>query len=547
MKHLTHKSIKLLAGFVLLAGLNQAVWATEPDTFRLRGPMVVSDALTLMNGPLLNTDEGELYLGEHSPRRNQTNELHITGGYVGEEGSKLFVSVTDNSNLPNTRGYMDIIGAATRIGKGTFIDLDYTNSAWGWDGSCIDLVRAEKTDISGIHTDVETFYFPDNMSPMNSHIPILRHREFANDVIWFLAEKLTDGINSGSVLSACLNDANRKPALSVKMLTNPVNCLYQWYRCDADGANLVYLGNANGAQTPTYMPPLDVSGINYYRCIVTSLTCAFNSDTTDVSEAIEIGTPVQIVQHPVSRIVARGSGETHVLLSVVASGSGLSYKWYRDGVVVTGEENPNLLVDISDGNIHSYYVEVSGCDATLASDIITAGYCRELIVQIRNHTLTVNNNSATNGGHTFVYYAWYKDGAKIWEGTPDAMGNYYYTGSANLDFNAEYSVVLKDIENRTVTACAFVPAYKVPVTEIKVYPSVIASKNNEPTYLEVITENDIVEEATIDAYNAIGWKVGTFKSTSRMTRIELPNITGVYILKYVSVSGVEHEAKVIVK
>ena len=540
MKRFTHRSIGILVALALLTGLNQAVSA-QMDTTRNYGIMLIGNPHTLLNTHLLNTKNGELYLGKHSPRRMQTNELHITGSYVGVEGSKLYVSVIDNSNTPNTRGYLDIVGTATQRGLGTLIDLDYTNSDWGWDGSCIDLVRANKEG-----SNAGTFYFPAHMSPMNNRIPVLRVRMYANDMIWYIAEKLVDDSHTNLAQSVCLNDMYINPELTVKLLTNPVNCTYQWYRCEADGSNFVYLGSDNGAQTPTYTPPVTTAGTSYYRCVVTSLTCVYNTDTTAVSE-ITVGAPVQILQHPVSAVIPR-DGTTHITLSVVATGANLTYQWYKNNVAMAGEINSDLTVALADNNaMDDYYVEVSGCDATLRSETATVGYCLDLIVQIRNHTLTVNNNSETNGGYTFSHYAWYKDGDKIWEGTPDQKGNYYYTGTADLDPNAEYMVILKDNRGREVTSCTYIPVMGTPTTEIRVYPTIVSSRSNEPVYVEVITESDIVEDADIDIYTIRGWNVGTFKSHNRMTEIQLPNVAGVYILKYKSVSGVEHEVKVIVK
>ena len=548
MKQFTHKSIRLLFGLAFLMWLNQAVSA-QIDTTRNDGQWLVYEPINppaLINGHFLNLETGELFLGEHSPRRNQIQELHITGSYVGVEGSKLYVSVVSNSNLPGTRGYLDIIGTATRRGLGTLIDLDYTNSAWGWDGSCIDLVRANTEG-----SDPGTFYFPASMAPMNNRIPVLRNRTYGNDMIWYIAEKLVDDTHINEEQSACLNDPYRSPELTVKLLTNPLNCNYQWYRCDADGANLVYLGSANGAQTPTYTPPVTEAGTGYYRCVVTSLTCVYNTDTTAVSGAIIVGMPVQILQHPVSQIVPKNNSVTEVTLSVVTSDPGGStYDWYKNGMFIPHQTGADLTVEIpADGKVDSYYVIVKGCGTAMRSETATVGYCLDVIFQFRNYMLSVNNNAATNGGYTFTHYTWYKNGEQIWEGTPtpEQEGNYYYTGGANLDMNAEYWVVLRDTENQILTSCSYVPTVLVPNTDIKVYPTIVSSKNSEPVYVEIITEGNEFEDATIDIYNIWGWNLGTFKSNSRITSITLPNVAGLYILKYKSVSGVEKEEKVIVK
>jgi len=219
------KSIELLLGLVLLIGLNQT--ASAQLAGNLWGQMTIGDPTTLINGNLTIKPTGELFLGPHSPRGLQTNMLSITGNYVGENGSRIYVSVTDNSNLPNTRGYIDIVGTATNTNGATLIMLDYFNASLGWDGSCIDLIRA-----NSIGSDVGTFRM-DSMT-LNSRIAVLRHRTYDNSVIWYLAQKLIMSQRTDAQ-SSCLNESLNP----LSVVTAPGNYSFQWYRSDADGSNLV--------------------------------------------------------------------------------------------------------------------------------------------------------------------------------------------------------------------------------------------------------------------------------------------------------------------
>jgi len=87
--------------------------------------------------------------------------------------------------------------------------------------------------------------------------------------------------------------------------------------------------------------------------------------------------------------------------------------------------------------------------------------CLPLIVQLGNHTLLVNNNSMANGGYKFVYYYWYKDGQLLKEGTHAENGGSYYTGGADLETGADYTVEAIDSEGNRHFSC---PHRFVPLT-----------------------------------------------------------------------------------
>jgi hypothetical protein len=524
------KTLRLLIGFIFLTGLNQT--ASPQLAGNLWGQMTIGDPTSLINGDLTIASTGELYLGNHSPRGLQTNMLNITGNYTGEDGSRVYVSVTDNSNLPNTRGYIDIVGTATKTGKGTLIMLDYFNAATGWDGACIDLIRA-----NSVGSDVETFRM-DAMT-LNSHTAVLRHRTYDNSVIWYLAEKIIKSQHTNAQ-SGCLNE----PLAPLSVVTGPGDYTYQWYRCKADGSNPVNLGSANGAQTSEYRPASTTAGTSYYRCIVTSLACDYNTDTTAVSGAITVGSSIRIISQPADYFVCGGAGREYTVLSVVAEGEGITYQWYKNGAPVKGGNSPDLDIELIDGSTQ-YYVELQGC-GTVRSEVVYAGFSLDIISQKTNSTLVINNNSNTNGGYNFAHYTWYKDDRKIAGGSHDDLQGHYYAGG-NLDTRAEYWAELIGVNGYRYRTCPFTPTIQSKI-KVQAYPNPVASTSNRVVTIKIegISQEEL-NSATIDVYNTLSQYIGRERVQGRsIVPITMPNIPGVYILRFKSAT-VERDIKIIVE
>ena len=532
MKQYKHiKSIRLLFGLLFLIGLSQTVSAQLAGN--LWGQVTIGEPTTLINGDLVIKPTGELYLGDDSPRGLQTNMLSITGNYVGENGSRIYTSVINNSNMPNTRGYIDIVGTATKTNGATLIMLDYFNAATGWDGSCIDLIRANR-----IGSDVEAFRM-DAMT-LNSRTAILRHRTYDNSVIWYLAEKIIRSQYTPAQ-SRCLNE----PLIPFTVTTVPGAYTYQWYSCDADGSNLVNLGSANGAQTPEYLPVSTTAGINYYRCVVTSIACDYNTDTTAVSGAVAVSSSIRVISQPADYFVCAGAGREYTTLSIVAEGEGIAYQWYKNRVAVEGGDSPDLDVELIEGSIDQYYVELQGC-GTIRSEVVYVGFSLDVIRQKMNSTLVINNNSNINGGYSFVYYTWYKDGRELTGGSHDNLQGHYYAGG-DLDPYAEYWAELIDANGNRYRTCPFTPTIQSRIN-VRAYPNPVTSASNRVVTVDIegIGEEDL-QWATIDMYTSLGAYIGVEKVRGRNSvPVIMPNEPGVYILQFNSAVQ-NREIKIIVE
>ncbi|GHT34173.1 hypothetical protein FACS189434_09870 [Bacteroidia bacterium] len=160
-----------------MAGINANVSAQSVPNL-LTGQATIGEDMSLSGG-LAITNGGELYLGSHEPRGQQIYQLNIFGNYVGEAGSKIFHSITANSNAHGTRGFLDISGVALRTDGGTTVELDMDVR---WDGSRIDLIRAsrEGSDKDAFRMDEQNY---------GGHIAALFYEEYGNDIIWYIGEK----------------------------------------------------------------------------------------------------------------------------------------------------------------------------------------------------------------------------------------------------------------------------------------------------------------------------------------------------------------------
>jgi hypothetical protein len=158
-----------------------------------------------------------------------------------------------------------------------------------------------------------------------------------------------------------------------------------------------------------------------------------------------------------------------------------------------------------------------------------------LIKQLRNHTLLINNNPATNEKHSFSYYKWYKDGRLLKEGTQSEHGGSYYTGGANLDADAVYMVEVTDADGKHYFSCPYNYTPVALPASVKVYPNPV-SRDNSRVYVQVETSNEkLLEHAEVEVYSYTGRYYGKVQAKGQHTiPIDLPGETGVYILKFKS-------------
>lgn len=211
---------------------------------------------------------------------------------------------------------------------------------------------------------------------------------------------------------------------------------YQWQR-DV-GAGFV---NILGATSDTYTElAVNSADAGRYSCVISTSSCG----TYTSAEATLTVNPLTVISsNPSNKSACVGSTVT---FSVVATGVGLTYQWYKNAVSMgAGYTNSTLtLNNITTADAASYYCVVTGtCGpaATSTSAILTVDVAPVISVHPQsaqvcagsNHELTVTLSAGTN-----PTYQWYFDnGAVTALGTAqietvtafDAseVGNYYVT------------------------------------------------------------------------------------------------------------------------
>jgi hypothetical protein len=160
------------------------------------------------------------------------------------------------------------------------------------------------------------------------------------------------------------------------------------------------------------------------------------------------------------------------------------------------------------------------------------GSCLPLIVQLGSHTLLANNNSATNGGYKFIYYYWYKNGQLLKGDLHAEHGGSYYTGGADLETDADYTVEVIDSEGKHLFSCPY--RYISPVSPVNVtaYPN--PAQRSAKAYIQVETSDiALLQDAVVEIYSGTGQYAGkAYINGQAITAVDLPAEAGVYILKF---------------
>ena len=137
---------------------------------------------------------------------------------------------------------------------------------------------------------------------------------------------------------------------------------YQWLR---DGVAIT--GNPTATTATLTIENAQVSDSGTYTAVVSNSGGSVTSDPVNLTVTTEpVAPPPTITSHPADTTVTVGSPAT---LSVTATGEGLFYQWYRDGVVIPGATGATLTfpsAQVSDAGVYTVVVGNSG--GTVTSD-----------------------------------------------------------------------------------------------------------------------------------------------------------------------------------
>jgi hypothetical protein len=167
---------------------------------------------------------------------------------------------------------------------------------------------------------------------------------------------------------------------------------------------------------------------------------------------------------------------------------------------------------------------VDGCSYDIVVRVLAGDYAfggsLPIMDQRWNDVVVVNNNPATNGGHTFVGFQWYRNGVAI----PGAIySNYQEIGGLNGFYSVE--LIEQDANGNMVTYITC-DQYFNAVSTVKVYP-VPANVRQEIT-IELDLTSEELEGAVLDIFSVTGAHINHVVDLQPITKIEGFKAQGTY-------------------
>jgi hypothetical protein len=259
---------------------------------------------------------------------------------------------------------------------------------------------------------------------------------------------------------------------TVEIVTNgstPLN--YKWYK---DGSE------AGGTNTNTNYIIMGFASANEgrYYCQVSNVC----GTKTSADAYLYITPKIAITNNNSHEIPC----ETDVVTLDANSGGSASYKWYKDGSVLSGATNSSYQISgITQTNAGNYYCEVTRSGQTKQTEIKTIAVqtAPSVLVQPTSQWAVAGNGytvEVVSNGSSPLNYKWYKDGSEA--GGTNTNTNYIIMGFASANEGRYYCQVSNVCGTKTTS-----DAY------LYITPKITVTNNNSH---EIPCETDVV---TLDA------------------------------------------------
>ncbi|MBN2663802.1 MAG: immunoglobulin domain-containing protein [Bacteroidales bacterium] len=189
------------------------------------------------------------------------------------------------------------------------------------------------------------------------------------------------------------------------------NLSYQWYK------NSSAIGGATSASYS--ITNATAANAGSYYCVVSG-DCG---DVTSSTVSLVINSGTVITTQPTNETACAGD---NVTFSVAATGSNLTYQWFKQSVSISGATSANYTINnISAADAANYYCEVSGdCgDVTSNTVSLTVSAATVITNQSNDQTACVGSNvtfSVTATGSNLTYQ-WFVDGSSIGGATSSSL------------------------------------------------------------------------------------------------------------------------------
>lgn len=248
--------------------------------------------------------------------------------------------------------------------------------------------------------------------------------------------------------------------------------------------------------------------------------------------------PSVITQQPVEGIVCKGSAYT---FSVQGSGLETSYQWQKQlrgsWQNINGANGSSYTVNnAGPADAGNYRVLINGRTAVATSNTAALKVAlpkEDILVFEWDDVPTVNCNTATNGGYTFVSFQWYRNGAAI----SGATKPYLLVKDA-----AAYDCEMTTNDGRIFRLCSY--SYQPANTQLAVYPNPAS-----PSDQVIVKQSNVEQGAVINIYNMSGVLIkGSIPMNNSETTLRINELTpGMYIIQVSGPKGAKQTSKLLVK
>lgn len=323
---------------------------------------------------------------------------------------------------------------------------------------------------------------------------------------------------------------------SVSFVIDATGCdlAYQWYKDDVV---------ISGATTNSYtISNTALTDNGKYHCVISNNEGTVTSQkatlTIHTDETSLLGITINGKSWNIEDIYTIDCGS---LSSVeIAIQVAPSAKVFRNGFLLP---NNKIYESISNPGIQNVPFVIESADGSKSSTYtirFNKYFDFNRIVTIRwNNTMIANNNSATNGGFSFTGFKWFKNGEEV------SNKQSYSAGPRRtdlIDTSADYYLQMTTADGDVLRTCT--SNITLRSMDVKAYPNPV--NEGDVLYVEVDIDDELMNDAYIEAYNVQGNKVVTKKVDGKITAIKLPSTSGTYFLKVKSGDFVK-DLKAIVK
>ena len=196
---------------------------------------------------------------------------------------------------------------------------------------------------------------------------------------------------------------------------------------------------------------------------------------------------------------------------------------YTSAMLDLTNNTATVYMPTTEPGTYHFGIIIDGCEYDVTVQILWGNFgVLQIMDQKWDDVVVCNNNPATNGGHTFVYYQWYRNGIAI----PGANEQYYQEIGG---LNGFYSLYVIDDQGNEYMTCEMMIATN---PQIRVYP-VPAGVGVEIT-IELPLSDEELNGAFLDIFDAKGALVQHVDNLQMITKVAGFEAQGTYFGRIVT-------------